>query len=46
MIATEIDALAADVRSDILDGISDEDIVMTLKTIRAMAVNLQNIGKK
>lgn len=46
MIATEIDALAGGVRSDILEGISDEDIAMTLKTIRAMTANLQTIGKQ
>jgi MarR family transcriptional regulator for hemolysin len=46
IIAAEVDALASDVRSDILEGIADEDIAMTLKTIRAMAANLQTIGKQ
>src|SRR5262249_53572427 len=36
VIAAEIDALAASVRSDILEGISDEDIAVALKVIRAM----------
>ncbi|KAA0698211.1 MarR family transcriptional regulator [Neorhizobium sp. P12A] len=45
VIAAEIDALATSVRSDILEGISDEDIAVALKVIRAMAANLPNVGK-
>jgi MarR family transcriptional regulator for hemolysin len=44
-IAAEIDALAADVRAGILQGISDEDIAVTLKVIRTMTANLQNVVK-
>jgi MarR family transcriptional regulator for hemolysin len=45
LIAAEIDALAASVRSDILKEISVEDVAVALKVIRAMAANLQNVGK-
>jgi MarR family transcriptional regulator, transcriptional regulator for hemolysin len=46
VIAAEIDALAADVRSDILEGISQDDIAVALKVIRAMTANLPNAGKR
>ena len=45
VVAAEVEALATSVRADILEGISDEDIGMALKVIRAMTANLQNIGK-
>ncbi len=45
VIAAEIDALAASVRADILKGISEEDVAVALKVIRAMAANLQNVVK-
>lgn len=45
VIAIEIDALAARVRADILEGISDADRATALKVIRTMAANLPNIGK-
>lgn len=45
VIAAEVDALASSVRADILQGISDEDVAVTLKVIRAMTANLQNVGK-
>jgi MarR family transcriptional regulator for hemolysin len=45
VVAAEVDALATGVRADILEGISDEDIGMALKVIRAMTANLQNVGK-
>jgi len=41
----KVEALATGVRADILEGISDEDIGMALKVIRAMTANLQNVGK-
>ncbi|WP_112410682.1 MarR family winged helix-turn-helix transcriptional regulator [Rhizobium sp. BK312] len=45
VVAAEVEALATGVRADILEGISDEDVGMALKVIRAMTANLQNIGK-
>ncbi|MFK0163767.1 MarR family winged helix-turn-helix transcriptional regulator [Rhizobium sp. NPDC090279] len=45
VVAAEVEALATGVRADILEGISDEDVSMALKVIRAMTVNLQNVGK-
>lgn len=45
VVAAEVEALATGVRADILEGISDEDIGMALKVIRAMTANLQNVGK-
>jgi len=45
VIAIEIDALAARVRAEILEGISDEERAIALKVIRTMAANLPNIGK-
>lgn len=45
VVAAEVEALATGVRADILEGISDEDISMALKVIRAMTANLQNVGK-
>ncbi|WP_349957836.1 MarR family transcriptional regulator [Rhizobium sp. ZPR3] len=45
VVAAEVEALATSVRADILEGISDEDVGMALKVIRAMTANLQNIGK-
>ncbi|AGB70621.1 MULTISPECIES: MarR family winged helix-turn-helix transcriptional regulator [Rhizobium] len=45
VVAAEVEALASGVRADILEGISDEDVGMALKVIRAMTANLQNIGK-
>jgi MarR family transcriptional regulator for hemolysin len=45
LIAIEIDALAARVRAEILEGISDEERAIALKVIRKMAANLPNIGK-
>ncbi|KAA1177896.1 MarR family transcriptional regulator [Rhizobium tropici] len=45
LVAAEVEALATGVRADILEGISDEDVGMALKVIRAMTANLQNVGK-
>lgn len=45
LIAIEVDALAARVRAEILDGISDAERAVALKVIRTMAANLPNIGK-
>ncbi|MBN8951019.1 MULTISPECIES: MarR family transcriptional regulator [unclassified Rhizobium] len=45
VVAAEVEALATGVRADILEGISDEDVGMALKVIRAMTANLQNVGK-
>ena len=45
VVAAEVEALATSVRADILEGISDDDVGMALKVIRAMTANLQNIGK-
>ena len=45
VVAAEVEALATGVRADILEGISDDDVGMALKVIRAMTANLQNIGK-
>ncbi|PST21037.1 MarR family transcriptional regulator [Rhizobium sp. JAB6] len=45
VVAAEVEALATSVRADILEGISDKDVGMALKVIRAMTANLQNIGK-
>ncbi|AYG65688.1 MULTISPECIES: MarR family transcriptional regulator [unclassified Rhizobium] len=45
LVAAEVEALATGVRADILEGISDEDIGVALKVIRAMTANLQNVGK-
>jgi MarR family transcriptional regulator for hemolysin len=45
VVAAEVEALATGVRADILEGISDEDVAMALKVIRAMTANLQNVGK-
>ncbi|MGY5779069.1 MarR family winged helix-turn-helix transcriptional regulator [Rhizobium sp. LEGMi135b] len=45
VVAAEVEALATGVRADILEGISDEDVGMALKVVRAMTANLQNIGK-
>ena len=45
VIAAEIDALATRVRAEIMEGISDEDAAVTLKVIRAMAANLQQVVK-
>ena len=45
VVAAEVEALATSVRADILEGISDDDVGMALKVIRAMSANLQNIGK-
>ncbi|MFS8114718.1 MarR family transcriptional regulator [Rhizobium jaguaris] len=45
VVAAEIEALATGVRADILQGISDDDVGMALKVIRAMTANLQNVGK-
>ena len=45
VVAAEVEALATGVRADILEGISDEDIGVALKVIRAMTANVQNVGK-
>lgn len=45
VVAADVEALATGVRGDILEGISDEDVGMALKVIRAMTANLQNVGK-
>ncbi len=45
VVAAEVEALATSVRADILQGISDEDVGVALKVIRAMTANLQNLGK-
>ncbi|MGV1792458.1 MarR family transcriptional regulator [Rhizobium lusitanum] len=45
VVAADVEALATGVRTDILEGISDEDVGMALKVIRAMTANLPNIGK-
>ncbi|MFT4002647.1 MAG: MarR family transcriptional regulator [Rhizobium sp.] len=45
VVAADVEALATGVRADILEGISDEDVGMALKVIRAMTANLQNVGK-
>ena len=42
VVAAEIEDLATGVRADILQGISDDDVGMALKVIRAMTANLQN----
>ncbi|NLS19218.1 MarR family transcriptional regulator [Rhizobium sp. P40RR-XXII] len=45
LVAAEVEALATGVRADILEGISDEDVGVALKVVRAMTANLQNVGK-
>lgn len=45
VVAAEVEALATGVRADILEGISDEDVGVALKVIRAMTANVQNVGK-
>lgn len=45
VIAAEVDSLAARVRADIMQGISDEDRATALRVIRAMAANLPTMGK-
>ncbi|MGO4438544.1 MarR family winged helix-turn-helix transcriptional regulator [Rhizobium sp. RAF56] len=45
VVAAEIDALATDVRASIVKDISDKELAVALKVIRAMAANLQTVVK-
>lgn len=45
IVAADIDALATDVRAAIVKDISDDDLAVALKVIRAMAGNLQTVVK-
>jgi MarR family transcriptional regulator, transcriptional regulator for hemolysin len=44
-IASEVDELATEVRARVIEGISEQELRVALKVVRAMMANLTSVGK-